>query len=453
MNNLLSAADGTRRRTRTINERPNKYTHRVEWNAHFAREISRRYDSFSFTEVPIVQRSDRAWTWETSDITELNLRIADLAKRVMHNEGRIVSLAVENLLYGSFETDWKQPDLQKKEEIVLEGLYRGACASTRENSRDTCPEMTIKGLVGDGKFNSINLLKCLLEHSSIGNGRVKQIYFFIHPYVEHQHRCSEDTPDLVKAFIYRLLLFRNCVITATLIGILDAYLDIPAEQHPVAKTWNRCEEQATCATAQERETFKRCNNCRPVWYCSKECQRKDWIDHKKICGQQHFDLESLTPTPEDPPEFIGCPSVVNGFNRTPALWRQFWYLSKADSQHRDYHFDTAPKKTRSVRILHPPGGSCRDLLQQQLTDRLLTQRNSSSSSLVVALWNQILEYQEKDGLHNLTIDQIHAQFEREYRVTITPSTIEAAGPFAPPTWQELAEEESYRLQRLSSVEN
>ncbi|KAI9030260.1 hypothetical protein DFJ74DRAFT_764632 [Hyaloraphidium curvatum] len=30
-------------------------------------------------------------------------------------------------------------------------------------------------------------------------------------------------------------------------------------------------------------TFRRCSRCKGVSYCSKECKRKDWTEHKKVC--------------------------------------------------------------------------------------------------------------------------------------------------------------------------
>ena len=40
-----------------------------------------------------------------------------------------------------------------------------------------------------------------------------------------------------------------------------------------------------CATAKRRVTGKllQCGRCRAAWYCDKQCQRKDWPEHKGIC--------------------------------------------------------------------------------------------------------------------------------------------------------------------------
>lgn len=34
---------------------------------------------------------------------------------------------------------------------------------------------------------------------------------------------------------------------------------------------------------QGRQTFNRCSGCKEVQYCSKDCQRADWTEHKKFC--------------------------------------------------------------------------------------------------------------------------------------------------------------------------
>jgi hypothetical protein len=79
----------------------------------------------------------------------------------MRDEGLLVAIAVENIVYGNFESQWKELDLERKRELALEGLYRGSCCSPRENSRVICPELTIEGLIGDGEYNLINLVRTL----------------------------------------------------------------------------------------------------------------------------------------------------------------------------------------------------------------------------------------------------------------------------------------------------
>ena len=44
----------------------------------------------------------------------------------------------------------------------------------------------------------------------------------------------------------------------------------------------------TCMTSniygQKVKKLKKCGICRRVYYCSVKCQRKDWKEHQKVCG-------------------------------------------------------------------------------------------------------------------------------------------------------------------------
>ncbi|KAI8895416.1 hypothetical protein BC833DRAFT_623063 [Globomyces pollinis-pini] len=38
-----------------------------------------------------------------------------------------------------------------------------------------------------------------------------------------------------------------------------------------------------CGFCESEENFKLCVQCRECGYCSKECQKNDWVDHKLFC--------------------------------------------------------------------------------------------------------------------------------------------------------------------------
>ncbi|KAJ7676782.1 hypothetical protein DFH06DRAFT_1428576 [Mycena polygramma] len=456
-------------------ERPSKYTHRVEWNDFFERELALKYTCFSYTSSAMETQEKLKWSWAAETMPDLNLTIAQRTKELMEDEGQLAAIALENLAYANFEAKWMQLSLERKKELALDGLYRGSRCSPRENSRVICPELTIAGLVGDGEYNLINL----------------ELFLFVHPYVEHEFRHSDEAPDLLKAFLYRSLLYRNFCIVDTLIGILEAFNNLPtppmipfkshntlhdderAERRRRAKVeikknnlkktvdGSQCREQkgnitfgcTTCFTKSKPGNLKRCARCQLVWYCSSACQRKDWADHKKFCGKQYFDPQLLAPTPDGPDEFIGCPASVDGYVRTPALWRQIWYLSKPDSQRSFYHlaktplqFDTTPKHTRSIVVKHPPGAS--DVF-------LVARRRAMASGSIPAIHMMfaIATHGEVDGMtvYDVAVEQMRRQFEMEYRIELTPAAIQAAEPFAPPTQSELKEEREFLRQRLNSL--
>jgi hypothetical protein len=142
-------------------KRPNKHTDRLAWNKHFEKEISRKYSSRNVNHpLPLVEKDKgillAAQSW---GLANLNQEVATRIREIMHVEGRLIASAMDSIVYGTFEAEWKELELDKKKDVVLEGLYRGACAAPRDNSRIMCPEMTIKNLVSNGEFNLINLVR------------------------------------------------------------------------------------------------------------------------------------------------------------------------------------------------------------------------------------------------------------------------------------------------------
>ena len=53
----------------------------------------------------------------------------------------------------------------------------------------------------------------------------------------------------------------------------DANLDDEENQHL----------RVPCIKCNKNSTTKRCANCKSVYYCSRDCQKKDWSSHKRQC--------------------------------------------------------------------------------------------------------------------------------------------------------------------------
>ncbi|KAJ7605185.1 hypothetical protein FB45DRAFT_953953 [Roridomyces roridus] len=379
-------------------------------------------------------------------MNELNLDNVRITKELMRAEGVLAALAVEQLQYGNFEEEWKALSVEKRE-LALDGLYRGSCTCPRDNSRIICPELRIEVLIGDGEYNLINLLKQIVAHDPTGNMRVKEVFLYEHPFVAHEYRYSPDASDHLKAFVRRAFLWRTFCIVSTLVSIIRVYTNYPFEPYiPVISSArprdddrkarkemsrdgikrnnlkktvdnSQCKERkaiafhacGACLKKTDLEKLKRCGRCQIVLYCSNDCQKKDWPEHKKFCGKQDFDPR-LAPAPDAPSEFIGCPPVADGYIRSPALWRQIWYLSNP-TRSADIEFLVARRRAMAT-------GDLSAIHQMR----------------VLATWNQMAMGPNSE----VTPDQIRRQFEKEYNV------------YKKATKEEKEEEREFYRRRLAS---
>ncbi|KAJ7138376.1 hypothetical protein C8R44DRAFT_848189 [Mycena epipterygia] len=382
-----------------------------DWNWHFQRAYHQKYDDDADLEAWKRENYDFGRIAYIADVPRCNQDIVGTSKVLLEKEGELVALAIEQLVDRDFEAAWGTLEVETKRDLVLDGLVRAAFKA-REESRFDCPEMSLFGLIGDGEYNLINLLKVIVAHDPTGNLRVKSLYLFTHPAVEREYSytTNPDTLESLRAFGYLRIIQRNLYIVQALIDILEAYAGKPAPKISIN---------------QERESKQR------------QCQVRDWDEHKKLCGKRpmKFDPALVTPTPEAPPEFIGCPAPAPGFVRSPMLWRQIWYLSKEDSCTRDYHFDTTPGHTRSIRIPDPV---------LRLVFLVARRRAMASGGRgAVCKMHDVLSRLQRAGVLDLTPEQITSQLEREYRVALSPA--EPLG--ALPTAQEMCEELVYAGRR------
>ncbi|KAF7378299.1 MYND-type domain-containing protein [Mycena sanguinolenta] len=417
-----------------------------DWNSHFEKGLLEKYGPNS---------NILRWKLENVDLQEVlsyldrlhatNMEIAMTSKMLLDRQGMLVGLAIEQLRYNDFEAKWAAMDMEAKQGIVLDGLIRGAFKA-REQSRFDCPEICVSGLAGDGQYSLVNLLRAIVAHDPSATFRLKSLFWYSHPKVEEEYAfiTCPIAPDEARALGYLRMLERNHFIVQALLGILEAYSGKPAPKISVEEDIQNKQRQPCCCACGERTsavtTLKRCSGCKIVCYCSKECQSRDWPVHKKLCSGRNarFDPAVVAATPDalEPAEFVGCPPPEPGFVRSPALWRQIFYLAKKDSYDRDYHFETSPDFTYSVRISDPT---------LRLIFFIARRRAMASGDRgAVGKLNDILQGLRRRGQVKFTERQICDQLEREYRVALSPPP-EVWG--ADPTPQEIMEEMGYLERR------
>lgn len=57
----------------------------------------------------------------------------------------------------------------------------------------------------------------------------------------------------------------------------------------------------SCVSCSKVDNLKRCAKCHTTQYCSRDCQKKDWNAHKKVCAQYAANNTSASSTSATPP--------------------------------------------------------------------------------------------------------------------------------------------------------
>ncbi|KAK0210102.1 hypothetical protein DFS33DRAFT_1251351 [Desarmillaria ectypa] len=335
----------------------------------------------------------------------------------------LAQAAVTGLSNDNLEERWRSLTQQRREELVLEGLYVTACVPNgMENWRLWCPEMTVATLSGTNDRDFIHLLKMLLP--------VDQVKETLSTPLLLSNPAFEElvmTDDAVfTRLVDRYRLYRSYFITMVIWSILNAFYG-NREQMQAAKplyhdnneanknflrrakevykvegrlpefSKNRkdyrrrkeaenrknlcwyCNRKEADASA-EGERFRLCSRCktvgRAVRYCSEECQKKDWKQgfprpHKAICGKDVLDEEkpdeSISGTKDTELE-SGIPPPDLSFKRSPDLLHQISFITKPTSC--DYVY-MRPRPFDDIGIDIPDiEGERNSLLRGHLSSRL-----------------------------------------------------------------------------------
>ncbi|KAJ7766214.1 hypothetical protein B0H16DRAFT_1687215 [Mycena metata] len=424
-----------------------KHYYPESWNFHFQKAYGEKYGP---------NADLKSWKKENTDIGLLaylgNVRaceqeIAVTTKVLLRAEGSLIALAMNKFAHDDLENGWNSLDVDKRTDLVLEGLVRGAIHA-RELSRLDCPEMCVFRLSGarekEQKRGFIDLLKAIIAHDPTGNGSVKSLYMFSHPAVENEYEyvttLATPWPPEMRAFGLLRILQRNLYIVQALTGILKAYSGVAAIDITPKDEWEAQQRGIVCVGCyscgatpnDDAVTLRKCGGCRSVTYCSEDCQQRDWRQHKKLCNARPVRVDHIiAPSSEALPEFLGCPQAQPGFIRSPALRQQIQHLSQRDSHARDYHFDTAPNHTQSVRIHDPI----------RRLDFLVARKRAMASGdhAAVRKMHDILQRMQRAGLIDLTATQIRDQLEREYGLDLGAEAPKEELP-SNPTKEEMKEQ-------------
>lgn len=76
-----------------------------------------------------------------------------------------------------------------------------------------------------------------------------------------------------------------------------------------------------CSVCNRPANF-RCTKCKAVWYCSQECQRKDWfLGHKSVCKKPSGSTPAaVVPTEKTLPRYIDLKTHPICGPEVPSHW-------------------------------------------------------------------------------------------------------------------------------------
>lgn len=111
---------------------------------------------------------------------------------------------------------------------------------------------------------------------------------------------------------------------------------------------HKCDIQKTCQNkdcgkkynSETKQNFKLCSKCKCAFYCCKECQKEDWVNHKKRCGFAGLKQSEICSINKN------CMAAMNLHKTlTETCLSKIGYYWLCDSQDKDcYYLKTITKK-------------------------------------------------------------------------------------------------------------
>jgi hypothetical protein len=208
--------------------RPDKHTSRVAWENSWADDIEAFYSSRQCPSDcrPLI-KAIPADIIRLKETQEQILHIDKNAREVVKLQDDLCTSALRGWGGDDFQNKWKSLPQQRREDIIIEGIYRASCAGPLEKYRGLCPEITLRALSANNGQKYLDLVKTFLEESSasIGASQTEAIYIK-NPAVDPTFALSEHEARLpgARMFIREHRLYRMYFMTMSIWNIFLAFV-------------------------------------------------------------------------------------------------------------------------------------------------------------------------------------------------------------------------------------
>ncbi|KDR68267.1 hypothetical protein GALMADRAFT_146498 [Galerina marginata CBS 339.88] len=438
--------------------RPDKHKDRTGWNASWEKELKIRYDAMEL------------FTADQSNIVNHNTQKTSTSKprpglqeeRVTHEmcklQGDLVRLALERMNSDNFEQRWKESTQERREDFVLEGLYKACCVPEMERQRGWCPEMTVWNLAGNGGQSYIDLLMKFVPNNM--GVKITEPTLISHPGLDAYYKKAEGAtpPEIQKYRAYFIILTlwyillafygeneewtaykplresnsESRVATVEILGdnwerklrsIKRELKDDHIKFGAVTICWTCGKDASKLGPGQQLKVCARCKPIgRTIFYCSSECQKHDWKHgnprpHKNICGRPESEIPDEVKAPSNENN-KRIPLPVPGFKRSPALLHQISLQMKAEPP-VDY-FLVNPPPLADVGISLPPTFELGQTVKQMFLRKRDRAFKNGDHRAARFMYQFLKKYVEKApkwtklSIHYPVLSRLKTQFEKEY---------------------------------------
>lgn len=141
--------------------RPDMHTERRAWEKSWEDDFERNYRMFAQLPCSILVVIPKKVVQSANTDSNL-LALEQLERALCELQQRLAHEAAIECANLDFESRWRALSAEKREEVVLEGIYRTMRVAGNESRRQWCPDSTLSHLASQDGEEYLRMLRCLV---------------------------------------------------------------------------------------------------------------------------------------------------------------------------------------------------------------------------------------------------------------------------------------------------